>query len=59
MSRERFKFLINYLRFDNTTTRAARKETDTLASKKSIWDQLFHNSKNSYKAGSYITIDSC
>jgi hypothetical protein len=50
MSRERFKFLINYLRFDNTTTRAARKETDTLASTKSIWDQLFHNSKNSYKA---------
>jgi hypothetical protein len=56
-SRERFKFLINCLRFDDTITRAARKETDSSASIKSTWDQLIHNSKNSYKAGSYITID--
>ena len=57
MSRERFKFLINCLRFDDKTTRATRKETDPLAAIRSIWDQLIDNCKNSYKAGSYVTID--
>ncbi|VEN54762.1 unnamed protein product [Callosobruchus maculatus] len=57
MSRERFKFLINCLRFDDKTTRGTRKETDPLAAVRVIWDQLIDNCRNYYKAGSYITID--
>jgi len=57
MSRERFKFLINCLRFDDKGTRADRKETDPFAPIRSIWEELISNCKIFYKAGSYITID--
>ncbi|KAL7641809.1 UNVERIFIED_CONTAM: hypothetical protein RMT77_007683 [Armadillidium vulgare] len=43
MSEERFAFLINILRFDDSDTRVARQETDRFAAIRSIWDIFIAN----------------
>lgn len=57
MSEDRFQFLVNYLRFDDRTTRPLRKLTDPFAPIREIWDQFIINCNNNYKPGSYLTID--
>lgn len=57
MSRERFNFLINCLRFDDKKTREERKKESKLAPVKEIWDKVIQNCRDNYKPGSYCTID--
>lgn len=57
MSRERFKFLINCLRFDDKDSRKARQDVDPFAPIREIWEELIFSCKTLYKAGSYVTID--
>lgn len=57
MSRERFKFLLDSLRFDDKSTREERKKSDALAAIREIWDEFINQCRNSYKPSSYVTID--
>ncbi|CAB3260812.1 unnamed protein product [Arctia plantaginis] len=57
MSRERFDFLLNCLRFDDKSTRNERKAQDKFAPIRDLWEVFIQICRDSYKAGSYITID--
>lgn len=57
MSRTRFNFLVNCVRFDNKTTRKERQALTKLAPISEIWDIFRMNCKKSYNPGSYVTID--
>lgn len=57
MSYNRFLFLLRCLRFDDSSTRPARKATDKLAAIRSILDQFVNNCKKNYTVGAFITID--
>ncbi|XP_046666739.1 piggyBac transposable element-derived protein 4-like [Homalodisca vitripennis] len=53
----RFEFLINTLRFDERSTRDARKETDPLAPIREVWDKFIEHCKVYYIPGPYCCID--
>ncbi|XP_037040304.1 piggyBac transposable element-derived protein 4-like [Bradysia coprophila] len=57
MSRERFKSIMRYLRFDVKETRAERLQTDKFAMARQIWDKFIHNCRSCYAPGENITID--
>ncbi|GBP51861.1 PiggyBac transposable element-derived protein 4 [Eumeta japonica] len=57
MSRERFDFLLNCLRFDDKSTRDERKAQDKFAPIREWWEVFIQIYRDSYKAGSYLTID--
>lgn len=57
MSRNRFDFLLNCLRFDDKTTRPARRLVDKLAPIREIWDEFVESCRSNYVPGSYVTID--
>ncbi|GBP74980.1 PiggyBac transposable element-derived protein 4 [Eumeta japonica] len=57
MSRERFDFLLNCLRFDDKSTRDERKAQDKFAPIREWWEVFIQICRDSYKAGSYLTID--
>lgn len=57
MSRERFDFLLNCLRFDDKSTRNDRKAQDKFAPIRELWEMFIQICRDSYKAGSYVTID--
>lgn len=57
MSRSRFNFLINCLRFDNRETRKKRQEGTKLAPISEIWNEFVENCRQAYNPGSYLTID--
>lgn len=57
MSRERFTFLVNCLRFDDKTSREERRKTDSFAPICDIWNMLIDVCRSSYIPSSYLTID--
>lgn len=57
MPLRRFEFLVNSLRFDEKTTRAARKELDPFAAIRDVWDAFIQHCKELYTPGPYCTID--
>lgn len=57
MSRDRFDFLLNCLRFDDKSTREERKALDKFAPIREIWEIFISACRNNYKAGSYVAID--
>lgn len=57
MSRERFDFLLNCLRFDDKISRPARRLTDRLAPIRAIWEEFIEACRKNYSPGSYVTID--
>lgn len=57
MSKERFRFLLNCLRFDDRETRNTRRQQSKFAPIEDIWDIFISQCKANYKAGSYCTID--
>lgn len=57
MSEVRFCFLLNCLRFDSKETRDERKEKDKFAPIREFWDEFIKSCMDSYKPGSYVTID--
>ncbi|KAB0803065.1 hypothetical protein PPYR_00035 [Photinus pyralis] len=57
MSEQRFRFLLNCLRFDDLSTRDERKKIDKLAPIRTIFDRFVQNCKNAYCIGVNATID--
>lgn len=57
MNLKRFKFLIRCTRFDNVTTRTARKEFDKLAPVREIFDLFTAKCQESYSVGNNVTVD--
>lgn len=57
MSRQRFREIMRYLRFDDKNTRAARLVTDKFAMISEIFDKFVENSIASYRPGENITVD--
>lgn len=57
MSEQRFRFLLNCLRFDDLSSRNERKKIDKLAPIREIFDCFVQNCKNAYCIGTNATID--
>lgn len=57
MSKERFNFLINCLRFDDKISRAERQTTNKFSAVSDIWERLLENCRANYRPGAYVTID--
>ncbi|CAG9577485.1 unnamed protein product [Danaus chrysippus] len=57
MTRQRFSFLINSLRFDDSSTRTARVADDRLAPIRDIFEIFVKNCQNAYTPYEYLTID--
>lgn len=57
MSKQRFRFLLRVLRFDNIHTREERNSVDKLAPIRQIFESFVNNCKTHYKNTEYVTID--
>lgn len=57
MNLKRFQFLLSSLRFDDKSTRDARRISEKLAAFKSVWTFFNENCKKSYELSPYTTID--
>ena len=57
MSRDRFKEIMRFLRFDVKQTRSLRLQTDKFALASEMWNRFINNSILCYKPGENITID--
>ncbi|KAK1904895.1 30S ribosomal protein S5 [Dissostichus eleginoides] len=57
LSRNRFRDIMCYLRFDKKETRRCRLTTDKFTHVRKVWDRFVHNSIASYSPGSDITVD--
>nr|XP_023026647.1 piggyBac transposable element-derived protein 4-like [Leptinotarsa decemlineata] len=57
MSKQRFCFLLQHIRFDDSTTLYARKKYDKLAPIREIFDNFVNNCKTAYSPFEYVTID--
>ncbi|KAB0805400.1 hypothetical protein PPYR_02396 [Photinus pyralis] len=57
MSKERFLFLLRYLRFDDKETREQRRAIDKLAPIRNLFDIFVENCKKYYTVSEYTTID--
>uniref|UniRef100_A0A8C5HDC0 PiggyBac transposable element-derived protein domain-containing protein n=1 Tax=Gouania willdenowi TaxID=441366 RepID=A0A8C5HDC0_GOUWI len=57
MARNRFKDIIQHLRFDDKDTRGERVATDRFAAISDVWGSFVANRITSYNPGRHITID--
>lgn len=57
MSKERFLYLLNALRFDDPSTRKERQKSDPGAAISEIFDQFIKNCQEHYSLGEYVCID--
>jgi len=57
MSRDRFKQITSFLRFDNFETRQERKSVDKLAPIRDIFDIFISNCKKSLNPGDHLCVD--
>lgn len=57
MSKNRFEFLLNCLRFDDKSTREERKAQDKFAPIREIWDLFIQNCNKNYTPSEHVTID--
>jgi len=57
MSLQRFRFLLQCLRFDDRTTRAARSEMDKLAPVRQFFELSVTKCKSHYSVGEMVTVD--
>lgn len=57
MSKFRFQFLLQHLRFDDVDTHAERRETDKLAPIRDIFDKFVEKCKSAYTPYQNVTID--
>lgn len=57
MSRNRFHFLLQYIRFDDKQTRNERKMYDKLSPIRQIFDIFVHRCEKNYSVGEYVMID--
>ncbi|GFS10392.1 PiggyBac transposable element-derived protein 3 [Elysia marginata] len=56
-SLKRFSSLLNYLRFDDKSTRTVRREKDSFAPIRDLWDSFHGNLAKFYFPGQSITVD--
>ena len=57
MSRERFKVILRFLRFDNYDTILERQSTDRLAPIREVYEYLNAAFRNSYNPNRFLTVD--
>lgn len=57
MSRERFKFIARFIRFDDRETRAERRQTDLFAPIREIWEMFIEKCRTHYSPSNNLTID--
>ena len=57
MSRDRFKEILRFLRFDKKSTRSQRPQTDKFALFSTVLNQFIENSVACYKPGGFLTVD--
>ncbi|XP_035226305.1 piggyBac transposable element-derived protein 4-like [Stegodyphus dumicola] len=57
MSRNRFRDIMKYLRFELKSTRTQRLENDKFALFFDIWNKFIQNCENSYKPGENLVVD--
>ncbi|XP_045449984.1 piggyBac transposable element-derived protein 4-like [Melitaea cinxia] len=57
MSLQRFYFIMNCIRFDDSSTRLERKQTDRLAPIRSLHDKFVLHCQENYDPSEYLTID--
>ena len=57
MGKNRFRFLLSMIRFDDKATKAVRRLNDTLEAFRKIWDILVKICKSMYLVGTAVCID--
>lgn len=57
MSRDRFAAILRHIRFDDPSTRSARRARDKFAAIREIWDHMNKNLLKHYIPGENLTID--
>ncbi|XP_015121474.1 piggyBac transposable element-derived protein 4-like [Diachasma alloeum] len=57
MSENRFRLLLRALRFDDSETREARKQTDKLAAIRDLWEDITAKFLKMYRVGECVTLD--
>lgn len=57
MSKKRFAYLLENLRFDDKSTREARKINDKFAAFREVWDIFESNCEKNYSPSEYVTVD--
>ena len=57
MSRDKFKMMLRFIRFDNENTRTERAQTDKATPIREIWIMLNRNLEKAYKPYECINID--
>jgi hypothetical protein len=57
LSRDRFKEIKRFFRFDEKTTRSTRLQTDKFALESEMWNKFIENCKTCYRPGQNITVD--
>lgn len=57
MSRDRFKQIMTFLRFDNYETREKRKSNDKLAASREMFDIFVSNCKKAFVSGDHLCVD--
>ena len=57
LSRRRFQVLLQYLRFDDKSTRNAREQKDPFAPSRDTWDESMKALSAHYIPGALVTID--
>lgn len=57
MSRNRFRFLLCHIRFDDITSREERKAVDKLAAVREVFDIFVDKCKSAYTPYHYVTVD--
>ena len=57
MTKEKFKHILRFIRFDKRTERSRRLQSNKYALVSNIWDKLIENSQACYQPGQNITVD--
>ena len=57
MPRERFKFILRYLRFDNYSSRLERLKTDKLTHIRFVFENIKSSLFKYYSPGTFLTVD--
>ena len=57
ISRNKFKSIRRYIRFDNKNSRSLRRQADKFAAIRELWDSVMDNCQKSYFPGANVTVD--
>jgi hypothetical protein len=57
MARNRFEHILQFIRFDDKSTRVQRQANDKLAAVREVWDQFVENCKKLFEPFEDMTVD--